>query len=355
MAQNKLVLIGNGFDLAHGLKTSYKHFLDWYMCDIFQQFCSSSSYEDALVKIKSNFSNPKFSLPENISTFDQVIKTLNSSQHLIFEYKSLFFQNILASFSNNNWVDIEIYYFKLLKTYFTQQDYFDKKGKVLNLNKELDFLIFKFIDYIKIVNQKMKDLPRLNLSSSKYNINKIFTPTDALFAKTTYLNFNYTDTLINKYNIGNSDVIHIHGRVSEIDTNPIIFGYGDESDPSYQNIEDTGENMYLEHLKSFGYFSTGNYRKLLSFINSDPYSVHIIGHSCGLSDRVLLSEIFENPNCQNIEIFYHVRKDGSDNFKEITQEISRHFKPQNKNLMRRRILNKNNQNTIPQFDSEDNI
>ena len=27
---NRLVLIGNGFDLAHGLKTSYKDFINWY-------------------------------------------------------------------------------------------------------------------------------------------------------------------------------------------------------------------------------------------------------------------------------------------------------------------------------------
>ena len=27
---NRIVLIGNGFDLAHQLKTSYKNFIDWY-------------------------------------------------------------------------------------------------------------------------------------------------------------------------------------------------------------------------------------------------------------------------------------------------------------------------------------
>ena len=27
---NRIVLIGNGFDLAHGLKTSYADFIDWY-------------------------------------------------------------------------------------------------------------------------------------------------------------------------------------------------------------------------------------------------------------------------------------------------------------------------------------
>mgnify|MGYP006354146053 FL=1 len=27
---NRIVLIGNGFDLAHGLKTSYADFINWY-------------------------------------------------------------------------------------------------------------------------------------------------------------------------------------------------------------------------------------------------------------------------------------------------------------------------------------
>ena len=86
----------------------------------------------------------------------------------------------------------------------------------------------------------------------------------------------------------------------------------------------------------------------MSYIDSAPYIVYIVGHSCGLSDRVLLNEIFEHKNCEKIEIFYYVRKDGNDNFKEITQEISRHFKPQNKNMMRRKVGNKDINNIIPQ-------
>lgn len=27
---NRLVLIGNGFDIAHGFKTRYENFIDWY-------------------------------------------------------------------------------------------------------------------------------------------------------------------------------------------------------------------------------------------------------------------------------------------------------------------------------------
>ena len=28
---NRIILIGNGFDLAHGLKTSYNDFIKWYL------------------------------------------------------------------------------------------------------------------------------------------------------------------------------------------------------------------------------------------------------------------------------------------------------------------------------------
>jgi len=27
---NRIILIGNGFDLAHGLKTGYKDFISWF-------------------------------------------------------------------------------------------------------------------------------------------------------------------------------------------------------------------------------------------------------------------------------------------------------------------------------------
>jgi len=52
---NKLTIIGNGFDLAHGLKTSYKNFLDWYMCKSFAQFCKDRHYTDTLITISNKY------------------------------------------------------------------------------------------------------------------------------------------------------------------------------------------------------------------------------------------------------------------------------------------------------------
>jgi hypothetical protein len=261
------------------------------------------------------------------------------------KYNSIFFQRILEQFGGNNWVDIERYYFRMLKSYFNNSNIGDQKALVSKLNSQFDFIIEQLTDYINIVNLDIPKVCSLLSNRSKDNFNKIF---ESDFGDLKVLNFNYTATLRELDYIDKNQIIDIHGQASEKNLNPIIFGYGDESDPSYQSIEDSGENVYLDHIKSFGYFKTDKYFKLLSYIDSAPYNVYIIGHSCGLSDRVLLNEIFEHSNCQKIEIFYHRRKDGSDNFKEITQEISRHFKPHNKNVMRRKIISKNLRNVIPQ-------
>lgn len=65
---NRIILIGNGFDLAHGLKTSYKDFIEDYWILIlnpsgFRQkmlkiLVRTKPYNDALLSIKmSIFTN----------------------------------------------------------------------------------------------------------------------------------------------------------------------------------------------------------------------------------------------------------------------------------------------------------
>ncbi len=212
---------------------------------------------------------------------------------------------------------------------------------------EFDYLIKKLTEYLSYVNSQIRTLNNSSLIDSRHNIYQAIKQDSK--EPVTFVNFNYTDTLSALDYANEDEVIHIHGRVSDRERNPIIFGYGDETDPMYQKIEDTGDNIYLEHIKSFGYFRTNNYRRLISTLNAGHFKVYIVGHSCGLSDRILLSSIFEHRYCTEIEIFFHKRSDGSDNYKEITQEISRHFKPQNKESMRVHIKPYDSKNFIPQF------
>ena len=122
----------------------------------------------------------------------------------------------------------------------------------------------------------------------------------------------------------NHEIIYIHGQLNDPD-NPIIFGFGDEVDSYYEKIENLKINEFLNNFKSFWYFKTDNYQKLLKFIDIEAFDIEILGHSCGLSDRVLLSTVFQHKNCQTIKIHYHQRETGNDFFSK-TQEISRHFR-----------------------------
>ena len=81
-----------------------------------------------------------------------------------------------------------------------------------------------------------------------------------------------------------------------------------------------------------------NYRNLLGFIESSPYQVYIMGHSCGNSDRTLLNTLFEHKNCVSIKPFYYIRENGTDNYMELVQNISRNFTDMK--LMRDRVVNK---------------
>ncbi|MCS4226416.1 hypothetical protein [Sphingobacterium sp. BIGb0165] len=129
-----------------------------------------------------------------------------------------------------------------------------------------------------------------------------------------------------------------NNRYTQRRTNPIIFGFGDEIDADYLEMEKTNNNDFLTYIKSFGYFNNTNYKQLIDLIDSDSFVVYIWGHSCGLSDRTLLNMIFEHDNCAAIKPYYWQRDDNTDNYLEITQNISRHFR--NKQKMRNRVVNK---------------
>ena len=151
------------------------------------------------------------------------------------------------------------------------------------------------------------------------------------------LNFNYTHTAdLYCKEASIFSVNQIHGDLE----NPksVIFGYGDELDKDYKTILEKNENKYLGNIKSIKYLEADNYRKMLSFIESEPYQIIIMGHSCGNSDRTLLNTLFEHKNCVSIKPYYHQKNENDDNYTEIVQNISRNFKDMK--LMRDRVVNK---------------
>jgi len=426
---NKLVIIGNGFDLAHNLPTSYKDFIDDFWKNL------RNNIDDELVKkiveiepsknwlhfLEDDFSNFR-EFQDNIARYKHnpihpilydykthTVLSKNQSARVIFRFKNKFFKEINIK-SLNNWVDIENeYYLKLkskskekLSSYLGSKEKAEleqternlREVKILNeefsqikkllknyLNKNIegyynlfDGKIVNYEDFKKIFEVRprflsktndyqdfLKEFPkddydeiiridnRLSEADEKGELQQLL-ESGQVIHQTIFLNFNYTNSVKRHlknltpnslgYNL-KANEINIHGKINDMN-----FGYGDEMDEAYKFIENLNENEFLKNFKSFKYLQNLKYKNLLDYIDSGKFQVYIMGHSCGLSDRTLLNTIFEHKHCRSIKIFYHERENGSDNFTEIIQNISRHFN--DKKLMREKVVNKLLCSPLPQ-------
>lgn len=333
---NKLVIIGNGFDLAHGLNTRYSDFINSVITELFLNYSDQKSSSCPFYEVNKKL--PRF-LYDEIDSFMKSISSITGDGLIV--WKNKYFSNLIQDtfhLQDFKWVNIEKHFFDKLVWYFNQGSNIEVK----ELNNNLNALILEFekylLDEMKHTEIKLNNyieniiLPeyiyrplRIKLNDENLNITPIHV-----------LNFNYTSTFELYARSSGMEINQIHGKLNDT-TNPMIFGYGDETDHYYKKIEDTGNNDYLKNFKSFGYFKTENYQRLLRFLDFDKYDVLIMGHSCGLSDRVMLKTIFEHKNCEEIQIFYHQKgEDTWDNdFVEKTMEISRHFS--DKAQMRKKV------------------
>lgn len=407
---NKLILVGNGFDLAHGLPTSYKDFINDFWKNIHlnynkEEYQKIISFDENYFRIL-NYSKVTESFKdfeENILIYSKYYKDdfhnyLNHELRLrnnsyVFRFKNYFFKNICVKNSIENWVDIENeYYLQLKKIKKLKFGNFDeeetkkaRKEKLLKLNKEFEEVKSLLINYLRekviqsfnlekiekreeflkvyqifkpnsCLNNNEWNLQEFSISSDFEHISNIYKEekiSNKIHCYSYIANFNYTDSSFLYFleiNGGsllmeNGNINSIHGEIDSEQFKP-VFGFGDEMDEDYQLIENIDDNEYLRFFKSFQYFQNTAYNNLLREIDDEKFQVIILGHSCGLSDRVMLNTIFEHENCRSIKIYYHQKQDGSDNYLDVVKNISRHFK--NKPSMRRKIVSKELSSPLPQ-------
>ena len=391
---NRLVLIGNGFDLAHGLKTSYKDFICWYWKERVLRLydCRDKTSDDGLCKFSILtyetwnyfffYNHIQLKFVEDTKFID----VTNDKETFGIEYYPLF-ERIHMSIDTKGWVDIENDYYDLLKEYLNDNA---PEEKIVALHSELQLLQEKLVEYLKSIKvsdellntgirqkiyapfktteisisgqQALKEhieaglklsdndwewklrpygsncYSKGNVEDYKKRLNnndpyldKEEPPHELMLPNNIMLlNFNYTHTA-DMYckKAGIFTVNHIHGDLD---------GYGDELDENYRTLLNRNDNKYLSNIKSIKYLEADNYRKMLSFIESEPYQILIMGHSCGNSDRTLLNTLFEHKNCVSIKPYYYKYDKDKDNYIDLVQNISRNFTDMK--LMRDRVVNK---------------
>jgi len=330
---NKLVIIGNGFDLAHGLKTSYKDFLVWSVNQSISNK-DNPNYEGLI-----NFSTDELPAYQKIS-----IESIEQFHDFIIHweikpnYKYFFIERIFKA-SYENWVDIENEYFRELVNIYSDRNVatYDKKKRLRELNLSLEILKKELDKYLKLESKNTY----INEDIAEH-FKEIFTIPDSDISYIMVLNFNYTDNVekyiykfINQY----ISINYIHGKLYE-EKNPIIFGYGDETDEHYEKIEKLNDNEYLKYMKSFAYLQTPNYKRLFDFLDKkdEKFDVYIMGHSLGLSDRLLFTHIFEHENFNSVKIYYYQKSELENDFYEKTQNISRYIRRDSRHRMRTKLV-----------------
>ena len=231
----KLFIIGNGFDIAHDLKTDYLYF---------KKFVYQQAYgKDDLLESLQNMDSIKEYLKEKddrifenelrSEEMEEILNGFDSQEKLKLLYQ--IFLHITAT--ERFWGDFEekLVCFPFMNTSTSYYVTNDSKEDTESRKEFAEKVADKLSQYVhhqlnKLFKQWIKETyeqweSQLSMRKFTYHFpiakETILTNRDAKF-----LNFNYTRTLEDFYGIPSSNIIHIHG---DLDDGVLIFGHGEDS------------------------------------------------------------------------------------------------------------------------------
>lgn len=267
LMSEKLYLIGNGFDLYHGMKTSYS------------DFCSFVKGEDSDVHRRVE----RFlSVEENWSDLEEALSTLDIDD--VVEDANQF----LMTYGADEWSDSG------------HHDYqYEIEQTVKAISRRLLDLLIQWIGKVTLpLPAEIKDV---ELSLDKYS--KV-------------LNFNYTLTLEKAYGHDSGKIFHVHGNVLGIPCLPIL-GHSwnpDELTPDCLNYSD--ENMdsrVIEGNQILKPYFESTFKPTESIIEENQQwferlrhtkSIYVWGHSLSEVDAAYFYEICRHINTD--AVFWYI-------------------------------------------------
>ena len=185
---NNLYIIGNGFDLFHGLDTSYESFANYLSCvnrDLYDLIIKYYRLPDISILKSMDNNYAKW------SSFELAIANLRYEE-VLEDFAGSAADLSSEDFSDRDWHTYQI----------------DMEIIIQKLTSNLISIFNDFISYTSYPNKN--DISILNIKS------------ESLF-----LNFNYTDTLEKYYSDYNNLICYIHGKSSKKSVK-LILGHGTE-------------------------------------------------------------------------------------------------------------------------------
>lgn len=275
-----LYIIGNGFDLHHGLKTEYSDFREYIL----------KNHEDLLEAMSKYYDIEDDSLLW--SEFENGLKEFDST-----ELEEIFGEH-LPDISSDD---------------FRDRDWYELERHIeLELDPLKEELQGAFNEWIS-KRETPADIEK----------KKIELPTNAK-----YLNFNYTDVLETIYGITRENITYIHNRAGEEDD--LLYGHawkpeewsnqreavmpeGLTEEQKQDWIDEQADNYHLSIERGWvaidSFFSSiykncqTNIRNHQSFFSNlkDIDKIYVLGHSLSEVDKEYFEEIVKGINKDNVE------------------------------------------------------
>lgn len=344
----KILLIGNGFDLAHGLPTSYSYFLDF--CDkiketlLFPEFSNDDEWKKDIILNWDIDNSIKSKLFEEWNTnnnlnklFIEIYDNIKSNIWITYFLKK---RNQLGK----NWIDFESEISNVVQAFECVRNC-TESGKSIP-RSEIEGIkveeVEEFIDIFEGNDSKKFQLSYFNLNIFNKCIKQMTLDLDSLIrALEIYisgfinkieglqknddikdinpdcvLSFNYSNTYERIY--GQSNKIkydYIHGKAdinNNVETCNLVLGIDE-----YLEGHDRDEKLEFLAFKKFYqriYKSTdSSYMEWIDEIHRNfliTYKLYIFGHSLDKTDKDILALLICNDNVQT-KIYYH-RKSNAD-------------------------------------------
>ncbi|WP_179354680.1 AbiH family protein [Winogradskyella vidalii] len=170
----RIILLGNGFDLAHGMKTSYKSFIDDYWSKTITEIQESTldkPFENDEIKIKNS---PSKRITKN--TFQDLERGIKEYQTTLV-FKNTFLKELTDKSYLNNWVDVENEYYVLLKKSYDKIKFPRNDYNVKELNADFEKIKNKLGEYLNAVEKTFNDnLGGEHLRTKRIIGHKIYRP-----------------------------------------------------------------------------------------------------------------------------------------------------------------------------------
>lgn len=333
-----ILVVGNGFDLAHNLPTSYKDFL--HFTDVFVEFKTQRRVLGAQIPVENN-KNEKLLINYLIDLFNSA-ETNSDAKRLIEEINSLITDNMwIEHFKKiniaNGWIDFESEISLIIKTFdqirIRLVNELQTSGKGISITSYQSSVLKPFIGEASLFTSTvtidklntvlLNDLNKLTRCLEIYLSDYISSipientiPDIAELDIHAIVSFNYTDTYRINYTTTpdkiKCDFIHGQAQLSNsLETCNMVIGI----DEYLEGSDKEKHTEYIQYKKFYQriYKSTGcNYVDWLGEIMPRPAerycpiesNIYIYGHSLDATDKDILATLITAENTKTT-IFYH--------------------------------------------------